>query len=475
MTATGVAGYMGRAPVVKIAPTEKKKYEMMWERPEYRIVAPGETASQHFLSIAKPKPGSEVIDFGCGTGRGALMMALLGGLKVKMVDFASNCLDPEISEALTTQAHALSFTQHNLERPLEISAEYGFCCDVMEHLPPGSVPKVLDNILLAAQHVWFQISCVPDNLGTLIGHDLHLTVKPYAWWMERFKERDCLIHYSHDGGDFCTFYVSAWTGGKDIVDAGIINTTEQEVINHVRENALANWMHVQPHVTNDFDCIIVGGGPSLAGQVDELRRLRAEGCKLVALNGAYNWLLEQELTPSAVIVVDAREFNARFTHPVVDDCKYLIASQCHPAVLEGLPKDRTYLWHTTAEFIREPLNEIYESVWYAIPGGSTVLLRAIPLLRMLGYRRFHLFGCDSCLPENRPHKHHAYDQRENDSEHVFSVVCGGRVFHAHSWMIAQAHEFMDLIKFLGDEIELEIHGDGLLSHILRTGAELSQE
>jgi hypothetical protein len=42
-------------------------------------------------------------------------------------------------------------------------------------------------------------------------------------------------------------------------------------------------------------------------------------------------------------------------------------------------------------------------------------------------------------------------------------------------MVAQAHEFMDLIKFLGDEIELAIYGDGLLSHILRTGAELSQE
>ena len=33
---------------------------------------------------------------------------------------------------------------------------------------------------------------------------------------------------------------------------------------------------------------------------------------------------------------------------------------------------------------------------------------------------------------------------------------------------------MDLIKFLGDEIELEVYGDGLINHILRTGAELSE-
>jgi hypothetical protein len=38
-------------------------------------------------------------------------------------------------------------------------------------------------------------------------------------------------------------------------------------------------------------------------------------------------------------------------------------------------------------------------------------------------------------------------------------------------MISQAQEFLDLIKFLGSEIELEVYGDGLLAHILNVGAE----
>ncbi len=63
--------------------------------PEYRVVAPGEHLAQQFLAQARPRKGASVIDFGCGTGRGALMLAVLGGLNVTMVDFARNCLDDE--------------------------------------------------------------------------------------------------------------------------------------------------------------------------------------------------------------------------------------------------------------------------------------------------------------------------------------------------------------------------------------------
>lgn len=474
MAGTGLAGLVGTAPIVTIAPTEQRKYEMMWEHPEYRIVAPGETAAQAFLSVAKPRPGSEVIDFGCGTGRGALMLALLGQMQVTMLDFADNCLDLEIRDALTTQAHVLKYVNCNMSKKIDVAAKYGFCCDVMEHIPPQVLDTTLNNILMAAQHVFFQISFEDDHCGKLIGHPLHMTVKPYAWWLERFKERDCLIHFSQDFGSHGMFYVTAWRGGKEVVDIGVLNVGEEQILKNVEANVSAGWNQVIPHPTNDIEVMILGGAPSLVDQLDTIRQLRASGVKLVTLNGAYNWAIDNGLTPSATVVVDARPFNARFTHPVIQDTKYLIASQCDPSVLDGLPHDRTLLWHTSFDQIRPILLKHYKAS-YPVPGGSTVLLRAIPLLRMLGFRRFHLFGCDSCLPFNRPHKHHAYVQSENDTEHVFNVVVGDRTFAAHSWMVAQAQEFMDLIRFLGDEIELAIYGDGLLSHILRTGAELSQE
>lgn len=49
----------------------------------------------------------------------------------------------------------------------------------------------------------------------------------------------------------------------------------------------------------------------------------------------------------------------------------------------------------------------------------------------------------------------------------------GRTFYGHTWMISQAQEFLDLVSFLGDEIDLNTHGDGLLNHLIREGERLS--
>jgi SAM-dependent methyltransferase len=474
-------GMVGNAPIVGIGkapakrPAEAEIYRQMWEHPEYRQVAPGETSALTFLEQARPKKGATVLDMGCGTGRGSLMLAV-AGMNVTMLDFAANCLDADIVPMLTTQAHALRFIETDLTKPLPANAEYGFCTDVLEHIPPEQVDAVLDNCLKAAQHVYFDISTEDDVCGALIGHPLHLSVHSADWWLAKFRERGCAVHWSASTPEHCVFYVTAWVDGQEVVDVGILNMDMEQVKANVRANLKCGYAEVTPHETQDTEVMIVGGGPSLNAHVEEIRKLRADGVKLVALNGAHDWCLDNGLVPSAQIIVDARPFNARFTRrPVVADdeyagCKYLIASQCDPAVLEGLPFKQVLLWHTTAESIRKELDEASENVWYGVPGGSTVLLRALPMLRMLGYRKFHLYGCDSCLHES---EHHAYSQPENDDPLVIPVTVGGRVFYCHAWMVSQAQEFMTLIKFLGDEMEIEVHGDGLLGHILNTGAALA--
>lgn len=469
MTSTAAVGLVGCAPTVTTAPTERAKYEAMWSRPQYRTVAPGEDAALTFLRQAQLKPGAEVIDFGCGTGRGAALIAQLAEAKVQMLDFAANCLDENVR--VEVDAGRLAFTQHDLLKPSPYQAEYGYCTDVMEHLPPEQVDRVLVNILQAAQHVFFQISCVDDQLGALIGQPLHLTVQPYAWWHAKLQSLDCVIHWSRNDGHTALFYVTAWQDARKVVEIGALNVPESQVIANVQANVAAGWQQVQPHPTNDVEVMILAGGPSLAAHAEQIHAMRAAGIKLVTLNGSYNWAIEQGLKPSAQVIVDARAFNARFTKPVSPGCKYLIASQCDPSVLEGLPRELTYLWHTGADHIKPTLDAAYPA-WWLVPGGSTVMLRAIPLLRLLGFKRFHLFGFDSCLSGDA---HHAYAQPENDCDTVIPVTVGGRTFRCHAWQVAQAQEFLDLVRFLGDEIELEVYGDGLIHHMLCTGAQLDDD
>lgn len=467
---TGETGTQGYAPIVTQRPIEREIYRQMWEKDEYRIVAPGESVAHEFLRQAVPPKGASVLDLGCGTGRGGFMLALLGGLDVTLVDFAANCLDADIRQMLSTQSHALRFLEADLTKPLPVTAAYGFCTDVMEHIPPSQVRAVITNCLRAAQHVFFQISTVDDLGGDLIGHRLHLCVHEYQWWLALFNELDCVVHWSREDKISCMFYVTAWASGEEVVAHGALNTTQEVVRANVKQNISAGWDQVVPHETNDVEVMLLGGGPSLAAFEEDIKQKRADGVKLITLNGTYGWCIEHGLTPSAQVMVDARPFNARFVQPVVDDCKYLISSQCDPSVLEGLPRDRTLLWHTTTEMIKDLLTAQYQ-VWWGVPGGSTVLLRAIPLLRMLGFKRFHLYGCDSCLSGDA---HHAYEQTENDQSVVIPVNVGGRIFQCHAWMVAQAQEFIDLIRFLGDEIEIETYGDGLLTHILVTGSELAK-
>ena len=477
------AGMEGVAPTVEHGKgnPEALKYGRLWEMPQYRQYAPGEDLATLFLSQAKPRRSASVIDFGCGTGRGALMLSLIGGLRVTMVDFVGNCLDLDVRNIVQSQPDRLQFVKADLEVGVPLAAEYGFCTDVMEHIPPDKVDLVLNNILRSAQHVFFSIATQDDALGKLIGEPLHLTVRPYTWWLEEFKRRDCLVHWSQDQPGSCQFYVTAWLKGTAFTEAEFpINVEEETVREHVRINTGNGWNQVIPHPTNDMEVMILGGGPSLAEHLDEIQAQRERGVKLITLNGAYNWALENGLTPSAQVMVDARQFNARFTKPVIDGCRYLIASQCHPDVFIDLPKDRTFIWHSDTELNKDILDAAYPA-WFSVPGGTTVLTRAIPLLRMLGFKQFHLYGCDSCLTDDA---HHAYAQPENDGAPVIPVVVNaagkmsrladgmesGRMFYCNPWMITQAQELMNLIRFMGDEIELEIHGDGLLAHILRVGA-----
>lgn len=155
---------------------EAEKYQEMWSHPEYRDVSPGEECADKFLALIQR--GSSVIDFGCGTGRGALKIDAAGH-PVTMVDFADNCLDGAAKE--------LTFVKADLCKPLYLSAQYGFCADVMEHIPTDHVETVIRNIMDCVDAAFFQISTIPDSMGALIGQRLHLTVKSHSWWRETFE------------------------------------------------------------------------------------------------------------------------------------------------------------------------------------------------------------------------------------------------------------------------------------------------
>ncbi len=494
MTQSGRMGFQGGTPRVLVQPAvnpEKSKYERLWDMPEYRAVAPGENFAPFFLQQARPPKGSTCIDFGCGTGRGSMMLAALGRLTVTMVDFAPNCLDPELARACETQPWKFKFLEHDLLKPfaLDFRASYGYCTDVMEHIPEQHVEQVLHNILDAANKVWFQIATAEDKCGELIGEELHVTVKPASWWLKQFEALECTVFMHKDEENHAFFYVSRWAKLQEFVSLGQQNTAYEEIYANIRANVQSDWdeesgahrwQQFRPYERQNTEIMLLGGGPSLSDFEDEIAEKRGEGMPLVTMNGTYNWCLERNLTPSAQVVIDARDFNARFLTPVVDDCKYFLASQCHPSLFEGLPPDRTFIFHAGYDAnIRQLIDAVYEQ-WYPVIGGSTVMLRALMLFRMLGYYRFHVYGFDSCLAgENDAFQHHAYHQPENDLEdsrrNIMNVEANGRMFPCYPWMASQAQEFINQVKFLGEhELDMIVYGDGLIANVIQHAANVTE-
>lgn len=472
---TGKIGGMGLPPTVTIKPyipnPEIARYEAAWSHDSYREVSPGEGAALTFLQQARIPRDSEVVDFGCGTGRGALMLAALGSVRVLMVDFAKNCLDPEIAEACKTQPERIRFVVRDLNKAMPFHAAYGYCVDVMEHIPPEDVTKVLRNILLAANHVFFSIALFDDLHGPAFHMGpLHLTVKPAVWWVDQLTKLGAVIHWSYSDVNYCMVYCSSWKDANEVLVGGKINVPLEVLEAQVVSNVNAGWQHVVPHNKQDREIIVLSGGPSMESQLEVIKKLRAEGAALATVNGAYGWALERGLEPSAQIVLDARAFNARFSRPVTPYTKYLIGSQVHPSTLDGLPYDRTFLWHSGLSEENEKMIQEKLGYYFPSPGGSTVTLRAIPLLRMLGFYRIHLFGFDSCVTGTQ---HHAYAQPENDNEPIITVECGGKIFNCSPWMLSQASEFRDMVKLMGDVVELAVYGDGLIAQMITTGASFS--
>jgi hypothetical protein len=71
--------------------------------------------------------------------------------------------------AATKPPRILPFLEWDLSLPCPLRAPYGYCCDVMEHIPPDQVDAVLSNIKDSAETVVFRIEYEPDVMGKLIG------------------------------------------------------------------------------------------------------------------------------------------------------------------------------------------------------------------------------------------------------------------------------------------------------------------
>jgi len=247
-----------------------------------------------------------------------------------------------------------------------------------------------------------------------------------------------------------------------------LNTDEGKIRENIRENLKRGHDQIWPYKAQDTEVCICAGGPSLKENLEDIKERQFQGAKVVALANTAHVLVNAGIRPNAHILLDAKPRNATFILPNVETT-YFIASQCDPEVFEVAEKtkNKIFIWHganNPEEF--EVLNETGEP-WIPVQGGSTLTVRAIRLFNILGYSNFHVYGFDSCYLDG---KHHSYEQPDADKHKRLKLHFEGRDFTVSPWMIAQFMEFQDFVKAFGMNINLKVHGDGLVSHLIERGA-----
>jgi len=258
--------------------------------------------------------------------------------------------------------------------------------------------------------------------------------------------------------------------------SGKMNTDEGVLLANIQHAVKQGYPQMRTWPARGERICLVGSGPSLAETEAELRQAVWEGAHVVTLNGAYHWCIEHGIQPKTQIVMDARATNARFVEPCVSGCRYVLASQCAPAVWNAVAgRSDVWIWHAAVAAegpIKDFLDGYYCGNWFGVGGGTSVATRALMLLRMAGYLRFDLFGVDCCWIGA---EHHAVPQPENAHDTRVRIAAGDRdrpetmrAFDVSAWHLKQFEDFCSVLKVNGHHFTLAVHGDGMLAYIMRT-------
>lgn len=213
-------------------------------------------------------------------------------------------------------------------------------------------------------------------------------------------------------------------------------------------------------IKHDGNFVLVGSGPSLPQFSMQIRAERENGRLICAVKGAHDWLCEQGIVPDLFISVEPRP-RLQQVQQRNERTKYLLASRCTPEMFDWLKDCNLLLWHAYDHKCKD---------WpefkgrYMVGGGTTSGMRAISLAyTMLGFRRFVLYGMDSCLAADKKTKRFTGEMAGQVVDRIISRT--GQTFYCNMALALQADEFQELYKFLPG-ITLDVKGEGLLAAIV---------
>lgn len=254
--------------------------------------------------------------------------------------------------------------------------------------------------------------------------------------------------------------VSTATPTDKIIENIKVNRGQMQSVHHMRE-----WREGKP-------VAIVGGGPSLETQLDELKKYPI----IFACGSVHDYLIEKGIIPSYCVICDPDPVMNTYLSRHNEYTKYLIASQCDPSTFKLLEDRNSYIYHLASDVIDMSL---YGDKEIPVGGGCTVGTRAMVMCINFGFYNLHLFGMDTCLSEkDGATKHHAYEfntkEEKIDDVHSIKFEIDGPIFNVAGYHLGQLFDIKGVIKQYSNVLNITVHGDSLLSYFMELARKRSK-
>ena len=250
-----------------------------------------------------------------------------------------------------------------------------------------------------------------------------------------------------------------------------------EIFTNIEDNlALIDKWIEKKYKWNYEEVVIASGGPSLKNYLKEIKEAAAN-TKVVCVKHSYPTLIQAGIVPDFCIILDPRPLTGTSTHGIVRKTLFktiskktifLVASMTEPSVTQYLlDKGATVIgWNAYSQTVAQ--QDIMKDKML-VTGGTCAAMRSVGLMHTLGFRSFKLYGFDSCLAEAPPEKEQK-NKTEEGTPKFLEINVNGKSFWTTGELLAQAQDFEKLMERLDVDMDLQVHGEGIVPELWKSKA-----
>jgi len=229
-------------------------------------------------------------------------------------------------------------------------------------------------------------------------------------------------------------------------------------------------IHDLPEWRANYPVAIVGGGPSLADELDELKKFKV----IFAAGSVHDYLISQNVISKYCVITDASPIMNGYLQKPHRDTTYLVGSHCSPSTFDLLINANVVVITFNCGGATEDNLEVFGKEQVIIGGGTTVGGRAIVLAHAFGYTDIHLFGMDTCITDAGHHAYDFVDPEKEKIDKILDITLGNVKFKMAGYMVAQLFDFKYLLEVYGHILKFTVHGNGALKTLMDLGKQKAQ-